>query len=464
MKLRSAASCFPVNEIAFIADRVRRSHNRQRSFMLEAAGCGDNPLPTIHTRYRTMIDLSLRGSSFREERQPRSAAVSAGEVDEGTFEQLHKTVERFVRERLMPAEKEVEECDTVPPAIIDEMKAMGMFGISIPQEYGGLGLSLSHEVQLIHEMGRTSLAFRSVFGTNVGIGSQGIAMDGTKEQKAEWLPRLASGEAVASFALTEPGAGSDAGSVKTRAERSGSGFIVNGTKRYITNAPMATVFTLMARTDASRAGADGVTAFVVPADSPGISLGKIDKKMGQRGTRTCDVIFDNVKVSEQNIIGGPARENLGFKTAMKVLDKGRIHIAALALGSARRLIEEATAYALDRVQFGRPIAEFQLIQAMLANSYTDYHAGRCMLLEATAEHDRHGAAPMHASCVKYFCSEAVGRIADRAVQILGGAGYMSEYAVERIYRDVRLLRIYEGTSEIQQLIIAKNLLKAFKDG
>ena len=385
-------------------------------------------------------------------------------VDQDTFAQIHRAVQRFTQERLIPAERRVEEEDDVPADIVAEMRELGLFGISIPEEYGGLGLNLSQEVALMIEVGHASLAFRSVFGTNVGIGSQGIVMDGTEEQKRTWLPRLASGEATASFALTEPEAGSDAGSLRTRARRDGDHFIIDGTKRYITNATRATIFALMARTDPDQRGASGISAFIVPSDTPGISIGPYDKKMGQRGTRTCDVIFENVRIPASAMIGGPALLNQGFKTAMKVLDRGRIHIAALALGTADRLIQEACRYALDRKQFGKPIADFQLVQAMLADSQTEYYAGLTMIRDAASRFDAGMSITQEAACAKYFCTEAVGRIADRAVQIFGGAGYMAEYPIERIYRDVRLLRIYEGTSQIQQLIIAKNMLKQHAAG
>jgi acyl-CoA dehydrogenase len=295
----------------------------------------------------------------------------------------------------------------------------------------------------------------------VGIGSQGILIDGTPQQKADWLPRLASGELMASFALTEPDAGSDAASLRTTAIRGvdaqGEHYIVNGSKRYITNAPTAGIFTLMARSDPAVKGAAGVSAFIVDAHSPGITLGSIDHKMGQRGAHTCDVIFDNVRVPAANLIGGV--EGRGFKTAMKVLDKGRIHIAAVCVGVARRMLDDALRYAIERKQFGQPIAEFQLVQAMLADSQTELYAAQCMVLDAARLRDDGRNVSTEASCCKLFASEMCGRVADRAVQILGGAGYLTEYGIERFYRDVRLFRLYEGTSQIQQLIIARNMVR-----
>jgi acyl-CoA dehydrogenase len=383
-------------------------------------------------------------------------------LDTESFELLLPTLQRFIRERLIPAENHLEEHDEVPADIVEDMKAMGLFGLSIPEEFGGIGLSMSQEVQVAYEMGRTALAFRSVFGTNVGIGSQGILMDGTAEQKRDILPRVASGELIMSLALTEPDAGSDAASLKTRADLDGDHYVLNGTKRYITNAPRAGAFTLMARTGG--AGAGGVSSFIVPADLPGITLGKTDKKMGQRGTKTCDVILDNVRVPAANIIGGVPGQ--GFKTAMKVLDRGRLHISAVSCGMAQRILEEATAYARDRKQFGKAIGEFQLIQAMLADSQAELLAGWALVQDVAQRFDAkpaHVSDPevsMRVSCAKLFCTEMVGRVADRGVQVHGGAGYINEYPVERFYRDVRLLRLYEGTTQIQQLIIGRELLRA----
>ena len=308
-------------------------------------------------------------------------------------------------------------------------------------------------------LGQTSPVFRSLVGTNNGIGSQGIIIDGTPEQKAKYLPALASGEMIASFALTEPDAGSDAGSLRTTARRDGDHFVLNGTKRYITNAPRADVFTVFARTNSETKGSSGVSAFIVEAGTPGLSLGQPDKKMGQKGSHTCDVILEDVRVPAANTIGGPARENQGFKTAMKVLDRGRLHISAVCVGAAERLIRDALAYAMERKQFGEPIAEKQLIQAMLADSRTEAFAARCMIEETARRKDVGANVSTDAACCKMYASEMVGRVADRAVQIHGGAGYMAEYAVERFYRDVRLFRIYEGTTQIQQVLIARNMIR-----
>ena len=378
--------------------------------------------------------------------------------DQETMNVLLDNVARFVRERLVPNEERVAETDEIPADIVDDMKSMGLFGLTIPEQYGGLDLTMEEEVLVMFELGKTSPAFRSVIGTTVGIGSQGIVIDGTEQQKAKWLPKLASGEIIASFALTEPGAGSDAASIKTRAERRGDHYVVNGTKRFITNAPQAGMFTLMARTNPDEPRAGGITSFIVDAKTPGISFGRRDKKMGQRGAHTCDVIFEDVRVPAENIIGG--KEGVGFKTAMKVLDKGRIHIAAICVGVAQRMLDDALRYAMEREQFGEKIAEFQLVQAMLADSQTELYAARCMVLDAARRRDEGQNVSTEAACAKLFASEMCGRVADRAVQIFGGAGYMSEYGIERFYRDVRIFRIYEGTSEIQQIVIARNMIRA----
>lgn len=376
--------------------------------------------------------------------------------DQETMNSFLDTVSRFVRERLVPAEQQVAETDEIPDDIVRDMKEMGMFGLTIPEEYGGLGLTMEEESLVMIEMGKTSPAFRSLFGTTVGIGSQGILMDGSQEQKDHYLPRLARGEMIASFALTEPEAGSDAASLRTTAIRDGDHYVVNGTKRFITNAPQAGIFTLMARTNPEKKGASGVSAFIVEAGTPGISIGKPDKKMGQRGAHTADVIFENCRVPAKNLIGA---EGNGFKTAMKVLEKGRIHIAAIAVGVAERMLDDALRYAIERKQFGQPIAEFQLVQAMLADSKAELYAAKCMVIDAAQRRDRGENVSTEASCCKMFATEMCGRVADRAVQIFGGAGYMAEYGIERFYRDVRLFRIYEGSTQIQQIVIARNMIR-----
>ena len=378
-------------------------------------------------------------------------------LDKDVLDQLLDTLGRFVREKLVPLEHKVAEDDAIPPEVIAAMREMGLFGLSIPEEYGGLGLSMSDEVQVAFQLGQTSPAFRSLIGTNNGIGSQGIVIDGTEEQKQNYLPRLAAGEIVGAFALTEPESGSDAGSLRTSARRDGDHFILNGTKRYITNAPQAGLFTVFARTDLESRDARGVSAFLVEAGTPGLSLGPIDKKMGQKGAHTCDVIFEDCRVPASAILGG--KEGQGFKTAMKVLDRGRLHIGAVCVGLAERLIRDSLSYAMERKQFGQPLAEFQLIQAMLADSRAEAYAARCMVVETARRRDDGQNVNTDAACCKMFSTEMVGRVADRAVQIHGGAGYIADYGIERFYRDVRLFRIYEGTTQIQQLVIARNMIR-----
>ena len=377
--------------------------------------------------------------------------------DPETLNALLDTVNRLVREQLVPAEAQVAETDEIPESIVKAMKDMGLFGLTVPEEYGGFALTMEEEVMVMLAMGQTSPCFRSLFGTTVGIGSQGIVFDGTPAQKAKYLPKLATGELIASFALTEPDAGSDAASLRTTAVLDGDHYVVNGTKRYITNAPQADIFTLMARTNPADKGAGGVSAFIVEASTPGITIGRVDKKMGQRGAHTADVIFENCRIPVSQLMGG--KEGQGFKTAMKVLEKGRIHIAAICVGVAERMLRDALNYAMERKQFGQPIAEFQLVQAMLADSQAELYAARCMVIDAARKRDDGLNVSTEASCCKLFASEMCGRVADRAVQIFGGAGYLSEYGIERFYRDVRLFRLYEGTSQIQQIVIARGMVR-----
>ncbi len=376
--------------------------------------------------------------------------------DQETISQLVDMIERFVRERLVPAEQKLAEDAKLPDDILEEMKALGLFGLTIPEEYGGLGLTIEEEILVAIALGRTSPAFRSVMGTNNGIGSAAIVFNGTEAQKQKYLPKYASGEWISCFCLTEPDAGSDAASLKTTARLEDGHYVINGTKRYITNAPVADTFNVMARTNPDIKGARGISSFIVERNTPGITLGAIDKKMGQAGSMTCDVIFEDCRVPAENIIG---EEGEGFITAMKVLDRGRLHISGVSVGVAERLIKDALEYAMQRKQFGKPLAEQQLIQAMLADSQTEMFAAKCMTLETARMRDEKKNISTESSACKLFATEMVGRVADRAVQIHGGAGYISEYAVERFYRDVRLFRLYEGTSQIQQIIIARNMIK-----
>lgn len=377
--------------------------------------------------------------------------------DKEIMQILLDSIRDFVNEILIPREEEVAETDQIPEDIISQMREMGMFGLTIPEEFGGLGVTMEEEVNIAFELGRASPAFRSYIGTNNGIGSIGILLDGTEEQKSRYLPRLASGEMLSSFCLTEPDSGSDAASLRSTAVKDGDEYIINGTKRFITNAPHAGVFTVMARTNPEIKGSKGISAFIVDADTAGITIGKCDKKMGQKGAHTADVIFDNVRVPASALIG--EQEGVGFRTAMKVLDKGRLHIAAISVGAAERILEESLRFAMERKQFGKPIAEFQLIQAMLADSKAEIYAAKCMVLDAARKRDDGLNVGTEASCAKMFSTEMCSRVADRGVQIHGGSGYISEYAVERFYRDVRLFRLYEGTTQIQQVIISRSMIR-----
>lgn len=381
--------------------------------------------------------------------------------DQQILDQLLETVIRFVSQELIPTEAQVAEQNDIPTELIAKMAELGLFGLSIPTSYGGLGLTMEEECLVALELGRASPAFRTVVGTNIGIGSQGLIMDGRPDQKDYWLPRLASGDVISSFALTEPDAGSDAGSIRTSAVRDGDCYRLNGTKRFITNADKAGLFTVMARTDPDSQGSRGVSAFLVPAQTPGLTIGIPEKKMGQHGTHVCDVVLNDAEIPASALLG--TEEGKGFVTAMKVLERGRLHISAVCVGIADRLIDESARYAAQRKQFGQAIGEFQLVQGMLADMKTEWYAGRSMVIDAARKKDLDATVATESSCCKYFCSEMVGRVADHAVQIFGGAGYIADYGIERFYRDVRIFRLYEGTSQIQQLIIARNMLRELTD-
>ena len=381
--------------------------------------------------------------------------------DQETRDALIEMIRRFVDEQCKPIEAKVSEDDEVPANVVEQMKELGLFGISIPEEFGGLGLNMEEECLVGLELGQTSPAFRSVAGTNIGIGSQGLVMWGNEEQKATWLPKIASGEVITSFCLTEPEAGSDSGSVQTKAVRDGDHYVLTGTKRYITNANKAHLLTVMARTDQDTPGGKGLSAFIVETNTPGVSVGKPEKKMGQQGAHICDVNFDSARVPVANRLG---EEGDGFKVAMSVLDRGRLHISSVCTGVAERLIHEMANYAVERKQFGQPIANHQLVQAMMADSYAEAYAARCMVLDAAKKRDAGENVTLLAASCKMFCSEMVGRVADRAVQVFGGAGYVADYGIERFYRDVRIFRIHEGTTQIQQMVIGRGIAKLAKDG
>ncbi|SHH61048.1 acyl-CoA dehydrogenase family protein [Streptomyces sp. 3214.6] len=379
-------------------------------------------------------------------------------MDAEDFATVLSEVRRFVRERVVPLEAEIDEKDEMPADIREAAKKMGLFGFALPEEYGGLGLSMYEEARVMFELGYTTPSLRSMFGTNNGIAGHVLMVGGTEEQKAHWLPRIASGEVLASFALTEPDAGSDPSTLTTRAHLEGEEWVINGAKRYITNAPLADVFMVFARTDPDAPRTRGISTFLVQAGTPGLTVAPRDHKMGQFGAWTADVYFDDVRVPASALVGGEEGLNRGFATAMGCIAHGRVHISSLCVGMAERLVDESVDYARTRRQSGRLIGSFQLVQGLIADSMTDYYAGRATVLEAARAFDAGTDTKIGPSCAKYFASEMVWRVADRAVQIHGGAGYMRGVAVERFYRDARLFRIYEGTSQIQQVIIAKALL------
>jgi len=383
--------------------------------------------------------------------------TATSQVSAEDFADILAATREFVREVVVPREQEILDTDAIPEDIRQTAKDMGLFGYAIPQEWGGLGLDLTQDAELAMELGYTSLALRSMFGTNNGIAGQVLVNFGTDEQKAAWLERIASGEVVASFALTEPGAGSDPAGLRTKAVRDGDDWVITGEKRFITNAPLADLFVVFARTRPADENGTGIAVFLVPADSAGLTVGTKDRKMGQEGAWTADVHFDGVRVPNAALIGGS--EDVGYKAAMMSLARGRVHIAALSVGTAQRALDESIAWAATATQGGRPIGEFQLVQAMLADQQTGVMAGRALVRDAARAWVDNTDRRVAPSAAKLYCTEMVGKVADLAVQIHGGSGYMRDVPVERIYREVRLLRLYEGTSEIQRLIIGRNLYK-----
>lgn len=379
-------------------------------------------------------------------------------MDASDLTDVLTAVREFIRAEVVPLEEKIDTDDAIPEQVIAACKTMGLYGFAIPESYGGLGMTLHEEAQLAFELGWTTPALRSLFGTNNGIAGQVLIKGGTDEQKRSWLPRLASGEVTASFGLTEADAGSDPSGLTTSARRDGADWVINGAKRYITNAPVADVIMVFARTNPDARGNKGISTFLVPAGTPGLSIGPRDHKMGQFGAWTADVYLDDVRVPAEALVGGDEGVDQGFVTAAKCLAHGRAHIAALCVGMAGRLVHESVEFAKTRQQGGRAIASFQLIQGLIADSVTEHLAGRALVLDVARAYDAGTDTVQGPSAAKYFASEMVGRVADRAVQVHGGAGYIRGVAVERFYRDARLFRIYEGTSQIQQVIIARQAL------
>ena len=383
-------------------------------------------------------------------------------MDADVFEQFLDQLKRYVRERLVPAEAEVIANDRIPDDLLDEMREMGLFGLTMPEEYGGAGMNVSQYIETIHTLSYAMPAYRSIVSINLGMVCSAIKNGGTEEQKTTWLPRLAAGE-IASFGLTEPGSGSDSAGLQTTAVRSGNGYVLNGTKRYITNAPFAKVALIMARTSKENLPRNAhVSAFLVPMDTAGVTVGKSDKKMGQSGSHIADIIMEDVFVPGDALLGG--EEGRGFATAMQSLDNGRLSVGAASTAYARRILDTAVRYATERKAFGEPIANFQLIQAMLADSQAEIYAAECMMRDAIRKADEGRKILLEAAAFKMFASEMCGRVADRCVQVHGGAGYLAEYEAERFFRDSRIYRIYEGTTQIMQLVIAKQMLRDFAAG
>jgi acyl-CoA dehydrogenase len=386
-----------------------------------------------------------------------STAPATSQVSPEDFAEILAATREFVRVRVIPRENEIMEADAIPADLRAAAAELGLFGFAIPQEWGGLGLDLTQDVELAMELGYTCLALRSMFGTNNGIAGQVLVGYGTEAQKAAWLERIASGEVVSSFALTEPGAGSNPAGLRTRAVRDGDEWVISGSKRFITNAPTAGLFIVFARTREAAGSDPGIAVFLVPAGLPGLHVGPHDRKMGQEGSWTADVTLDGVRVPADALIGGS--EQVGYQAAMSSLARGRVHIAAVAVGAARRALDESVAYAATATQGGTAIGDFQLVQAHLADMQTGVLAGEALVRECARKYHTGEDQRISPSVAKLFCTEMAGQVADKAVQVHGGTGYMREVPVERIYRDVRLLRLYEGTSEIQRLIIGGGLIR-----
>lgn len=373
------------------------------------------------------------------------------------MEQIRNMVRDFVTNEVEPLAQQIEDTDEIPQELIDKAKEIGLFGISIPEEYGGIGLSSVEKAIVFSELGRSSHGFATLISAHTGIGSVGLVRLGSEALKQKYLPAMAAGEKIGCFALSEPGAGSDATNLSTTAVKKGDKWILNGTKHFITNGPIADVFTVFAVTDKEKGAKGGITSFLVERDFPGLKIGAIDKKMGLRGSKTSQVIFDNCEVPEENVIG---EVGMGYMSALKILSEGRIGLAARAVGACEKLIEWSAKYAQERVQFGQPIAKNQAIQWMLADMATETEAAKLLVMQAAKMIDEGKKVIKEASMAKLYATETFNRVAYKAVQIHGGMGYVAEYPIERFYRDARITTIYEGTSEVQRLIIARDVLNS----
>lgn len=367
---------------------------------------------------------------------------------------LQSTVREYVRDRLTPIAGQVEEEDQIPSAVLDEMKELGLFSIPFPEEYGGGGFGELGYCVAMEELGAANAAYSNIIGGHCSLSGTAIQVAGSDDLKQRYLPQMCTGEKIGAFALTEPGAGSDAVHIRTAARWEDGFWLLQGSKLWVTNGPIADVYTVFAVTDRER-GPKGISAFVVDRQTPGVTIGKIDEKMGLRGSKTSEVFFNEARIPAANLIG---EEGRGFKVAMQTLDRGRIALGASCVGQAQAALTMSLEWAKQRVQFDKPIGDNQAIQWMLADSAVDIHAGRMMVYNAAWKMDVGQRASHEAAMVKLYCSEMCNRVVDRAVQIHGGMGYMKEFAIERMYRDARILRIYEGTSEVQRMIIAGDLI------
>jgi len=419
-----------------------------------------HPECSIDNAYTVMAPFVLDTAPPDPKGEGMTLSALAPEVDDDDFREILAQTNTFVRNVVVPREQEIADTNAIPDEIRQAAKDMGLFGYAIPQAWGGLGLNLAQDAELAMELGYTTLSLRSMFGTNNGIAGQVLVNFGTDEQKKQWLEGIASGDVVASFALTEPGAGSNPSGLRTKAVRDGGDWVISGEKRFITNAPLADLFVVFCRTRAADEDGNGIAVFLVPADAPGVTVGTKDQKMGQEGAWTADVHFTEVRVPNSALVGGS--EDVGYKAAMVSLARGRVHIAALAVGQAQRALDESVAYAATATQGGSAIGDFQLVQAMIADQQTGVMAGRALVRDAARAWVEETDRRLAPSVAKLYCTEMAGNVADLAVQIHGGTGYMRGVTVERIYRDVRLLRLYEGTSEIQRLIIGGGLVRQAK--
>ncbi|MCZ0875197.1 acyl-CoA dehydrogenase family protein [Peribacillus sp. AS_2] len=372
------------------------------------------------------------------------------------MQQMKEMIRNFVEREVEPFAIQIEEEDAIPEHLVEKAKDLGLFGISIPEQYGGIGLNAVGKATVLEQLGRTHNGFVSLISAHTGIGSTGLVKLASEHLKNKYLPEMAAGTKIGAFALSEPGAGSDATNLATCAEKKGDYWVMNGTKHFITNGPIADVYTVFALTDKDKGAKGGITAFLVERDFPGLTVGKKDKKMGLRGSYTSQVIFEDCIIPEENVIG---EVGMGYISALKILGEGRVGLAARAVGSSGKLIELSAKYAKERIQFGKPIADNQAIQWMLADMATETEAARALTMMAAQKIDEGKKVIKEASMAKLFASDVFNRVADKAVQIHGGMGYMAEYPVERFYRDARITKIYEGTNEIQRLIIARNVLE-----